>query len=152
MDTGIIGRLYIRGEADFASPRIRWLVALSLTPASHGNATGVGLADIITRRLYESIDLAATYTNVATSGFLERGKIPLVAQTPQAAIALALRLVAPVPLSEARVARIRDTLHLERVQVSEALLRAGPSRGDWEVVAPPRPLRFDTQGELADPL
>ncbi len=148
MDTAVIGRLYIRGEPDFPTPRIRWLVVLGLTPASHGNATGVGLADIITRRLYESIDLAATYKNVITSGFLERAKIPLIAETPQAAIDLALRLAGRAP----RVARIRDTLHLERIQVSEALLQAGPDHGDWEVITPPRALRFDAQGELAEPI
>jgi hypothetical protein len=150
MDTAVIGRLYIRGEPDFPSPRIRWLVALSLTPASHGNATGVGLADIITRRLYESIDFTATYKNVITSGFLERAKIPLVAETPQAAIHLALSLLG-LPPHQVRAARIRDTLHLERIQVSEALLQAGPSHGDWEVITPPRPMRFDERGELAEP-
>ncbi|MCC7353294.1 MAG: DUF2088 domain-containing protein, partial [Anaerolineae bacterium] len=122
MDTAVIGRLYIRGEPDFPAPRIGWLAVLGLTPASHGNATGVGLADIITRRLYESIDYATTYKNVAISGFLERGKIPLVAETQRAAIDLALRLTGREP----RVARIRDTLHLERIQVSAALLQAGP--------------------------
>ena len=148
MDTAVIGRLYIRGEPDFPAPRLRWLAALGLTPASHGNATGVGLADIITRRLYESIDYAATYKNVATSGFLERGKIPLIAETPQAAVDLALRLAGREP----RVARIRDTLHLERIQVSTALLQAGPNHGAWDVITPPRALRFDAQGELADPV
>ena len=34
-------------------PRIRKIVVLDLHDASHGNALGMGLADIITHRFYE---------------------------------------------------------------------------------------------------
>ena len=62
-----------------------------LTEASHGNALGVGLADVITRRLFSRIDFAETYANVFASTFLERAKIPIVAETDREAFAYALR-------------------------------------------------------------
>ena len=57
------------------------MMVCDLTDETHGNAIGVGLADVITRRLFAKIDYEATYANVITSSFLERGKIPVVADT-----------------------------------------------------------------------
>ena len=62
MDTNVIGRMMIRGTPEFARPRITNIVVLSLTPASHGNAAGLGLADFVPIRLIESVDLYATYS------------------------------------------------------------------------------------------
>ena len=66
------------------------IVVLDLTDETHGNANGVGLADIITRRLHERIDFEATYANVFTSTFLNRAYIPVVMETDRAAIEAAL--------------------------------------------------------------
>jgi hypothetical protein len=93
-----------------------------LTPETHGNAIGVGLADVITRRLFADIDYAATYRNVITSSFLDRGKIPVVAETDRDAFDIALRSCGHVPSGRERIVRILDTLHLEEVYVSQALL------------------------------
>jgi hypothetical protein len=81
----------MRDQPDAPSPRIRAIVATDLTAESHGNAIGVGLADVITRRLYDKIDRGDTYRNVITNSFLERGKIPVVAFTDREAFEIALR-------------------------------------------------------------
>ena len=60
------------------------MVVCDLTDETHGNAIGVGLADVITRRLFAKIDYESTYANVITSSFLERGKIPVVADNGSA--------------------------------------------------------------------
>ncbi|MCA1687979.1 MAG: hypothetical protein LC714_05190, partial [Actinobacteria bacterium] len=68
MDTNIIGRLRLQDLPEPTEPSIRYLAVLDLAPGSHGNATGVGLADFTTRRLVEKIDHEATYLNCLTSG------------------------------------------------------------------------------------
>ena len=122
MDTNVIGRYRVPGVAEPRSPRARWLAVLDLTEASHGNCIGIGLADMTTQRLASKMDSASYYMNSSTSGFLERTKMPLVCPTDQAAIDLALRLIAPVAPEQARVVRIQDTLHLAHFQVSQALV------------------------------
>ena len=94
-----------------------------LTDESHGNATGVGLADIITRKLYNKIDFDITYKNISTNGFLERGKIPFIAENDLEAVQLALRNCGNVPPGQERIIRIKDTLHLDELYVSEAIRR-----------------------------
>ncbi len=125
MDTNIIGRLRLEGAAEPESPRIKAIVVLDLTESSHGNALGIGLADFTTRRLLDKIDFKLTAKNVFTSGFLERGKIPLVLETDAEAIDAALTHVFranPQDRANARVVRIRNTLELEQVWVSSTLL------------------------------
>lgn len=143
MDTNVIGRLAIPGEAEFGGPRIKVIVALDLTEATHGNASGVGLADIITRRLFEKIDFPVTNMNTITSGFLERGKLPLIADTPEAACETALSLIRPTPPEEARLMRIQDTLHIEEMEISAALAKEAQGREDITLLSEPVPLRFD---------
>ena len=133
MDTNIIGRTHILGEPEPESPRIKIIVVTDLTDESHGNATGMGFADIITRRLYGKIDFAATYKNVVTAGFPDRAKLPMVMETDREALALALRGAGCRDISGARVARIRDTLHLGDVWVSDAVLDDLRNRSDIEM-------------------
>ena len=97
MDTNVIGRYRVPGVPDPRSPRVRYLAVLDLTDASHGNAVGVGLADITTARLAAKIDQTNFYINAAISGFLERGKLPMVCPTDQEAVDLGLRLLSPAP-------------------------------------------------------
>ncbi len=125
MDTNIIGRLRIPGESEPVSPRVKALVVLDVTAESHGNALGVGLADFTTRRLFEKIDFPLMTKNVITSGFLERGRIPLIFDTDAEAIDAALEHVFRSESHrrfDARVVRIRSTLELENILVSENLV------------------------------
>lgn len=123
IDTNVIGRIRVAGQAEPDRPRIKAILVASLSERSHGNAVGVGLADVITRALYERIDHEATYRNVITSTFLERGKIPLVAPDDQTAFQVALNSCGGVRTGEERILRIMDTLNLEEVYVSGAVLR-----------------------------
>lgn len=76
MDPNVIGRRGVRGGEDLTSPTIRAIAALSLAPASQGNATGVGLADFISQRLRDAIDEEKTFINSFTTGEMDRAKIP----------------------------------------------------------------------------
>jgi hypothetical protein len=116
MDPNVIGMW--RRNGGNPDRRIGRIVALDLSAASHGNATGVGMADVVTERLRAKIDFAATYTNAITSNFLTGAKVPLTVADDRAAIELACRPFAPAAL---RAARIRDTAHLEYLLISPAL-------------------------------
>ena len=93
-----------------------------LTEESHGNGLGVGLADFITKRLFEKIDLKVTYENVLTSNFLQRGNIPIIADTDKQAVEYALRTCGPIEPAKARIIRIKNTLKLDEIYVSESVL------------------------------
>jgi hypothetical protein len=121
MDPNVIGMHRRIGGP--AQRQIRRIVALDLSPESHGNAHGVGMADIVTQTLRDKIDWHTTYTNGLTSDFLSGGKLPLTCATPQEAVMLALK---PFPAEQARIVRIRDTAHLEDMWVSAALLAGLP--------------------------
>ncbi len=148
MDTNVIGRYWVNGVPEPASPRVRYIIVLDLTEASHGNAIGIGLADLTTRRLVDRIDQASYYLNASTSGFLHRTKIPLACPTDQAAVDLALRLLAPVPPEQARVVRIQDTLHLTHFWASAAVVADLAGLPTVTIGATPRPLAFSAEGTL----
>jgi hypothetical protein len=148
MDTNVIGRMRIAGEPDPARPRIQTIVALSLTPASHGNAVGVGLADLISRRLRDAIDDEAMAVNVITSGFLERGKIPITLPDDRAAIETALSRLPPAARQQPRLVRILDTLHVAEFDVAEALVDELAGQAGLSVVGEPEPMRFDAPGTI----
>lgn len=146
MDTNVIGRWRIEGEPEPEAPRIKAVVVLDLTEASHGNAVGTGLADFTTRRLLEKIDFPITTKNVFTSGFLQRGRLPLVYETDEAAIEAALDHVFrgnPDGRESARVIRIRSTLDLETIQVSPSLLDEVRASSGFLDADEPRPLDFE---------
>ncbi len=122
LDTNVIGRIRIPTEKEPLEPRIKTIYVSELTPASHGNATGMGLADVITERFRSQIDFESTYKNIVTSGFLERAKQPIVAPTDQAAFELCYRAAGPIPMESLRVVRIQDTLHVNELYVSASVL------------------------------
>lgn len=143
VDTNVIGRISIRGEEDPVTPDIRSVLITDLSEASHGNATGVGLADVITKNLYRKIDYDATYMNSITSSFLERCKIPLVAETDAAGVEIALRAANCRRPEEAWVVRIRSTLDLSNLLVSESAWIRLEGREDVERLSDPEPLLGD---------
>lgn len=121
LDTNIIGRLKIQDQPDAENPKIKNIIVMGLTEASHGNAIGMGLADYITKELFQKIDFQATYENVITSTFTERGKMPIVADTDQQAMQYAVRTSGPVSPEDLRIIRIRNTLRLDEMVVSQKI-------------------------------
>lgn len=122
MDTNVIGRLRIHGEPEPESPRIERIVVLDLAESSHGNANGIGLADFTTRRLLDKIDWKSTYLNNLSSTFVQRAMIPIVAESDEEAIRLSIRSLGLKDPDQLRIVRIPNTLHLEHIWVSGALL------------------------------
>jgi len=134
LDTNIVGRIKIETEKDPDTPKIKRIVITDLSEGSHGNSVGMGIADIMTERLKNKIDYKATYENVLTATFLERGKMPIVAESDKVALEYALRTCGPVEPENAKVIRIKDTLHLGEMYVSRAVLDEIKDRSNIEVI------------------
>jgi hypothetical protein len=140
MDTKTIGRMMITGENEPKHPMPRVIVVLDLTDESHGNAAGLGLADITTKRLISKVDWHATHVNVFTSGFIERDRIPVVAEDDRQALEWALEVAKVRDPEKARIVRIRDTNTLGVLYISQGL---------WDEAAADKRLRFVGEGKLA---
>ena len=131
-------------------PRVKKIVVLGLTPESNGNATGLGGADVITMRLFKEIDIPSTYANIITSMNLDGGAIPIVMNTEREAIQLAVKTVVRVKPENCRIVRIRNTLDIAQIQISEPLLAEVRARPDhFQIAAPATAFAFDAQGRLA---
>jgi len=149
MDTNVIGRHATFFERPFTHPRITFIVACDLTANSHGNGNGIGLADFTTRRLAERIDREPTYVNALTACSPAGPKLPVVLDTARDAVAVALECLGVPRVEDARVVRIKNTLHLGEVEVSEALLPELGNRADLHPLGAPAPLAFAADGSLS---
>jgi hypothetical protein len=121
IDTNVIGRLRIENENEPDTPAIKKIIVLDLSIASAGNAYGIGLADFITKKLFNKISFESTYANVIATGFYERIKIPFVANNEQEAIELAIKSCKLKRAGDAKILKIKNTLNLETVFVSKNL-------------------------------
>lgn len=138
MDTNVIGRLPIPGAPPMATPVINVIVVLDLTEATQGNANGMGLADITTARFASKVDFHATYVNVLTAGLvgLCKGGLPITLPTGHAAVATAVKVCGRADPAEARLVRIKNTLLLEELLVSPAMLSEVAANPDLELIGP----------------
>jgi hypothetical protein len=152
MDPNVVGRS-VNGYISALSfvpdyrPIIRRILVCGLTPESHGNASGLGMADFTTERTVAAMNANISYTNALTSLSLQSSKIPIVFADERTAIASGLSTLGLPDPRRARFARISDTLNLETLEVSESCLDDPASRA-LSVVVGPRPMRFDDRGNL----
>jgi hypothetical protein len=131
-------------------PTATKMVVLDLTDRSHGNASGMGLADITTRRLFNKIDFDFTYANLLTSTVTASGRIPLFMDTDRLAIQAAIKTSNVLDLKKIRIVRIANTLNIGEIYVSETMLKEVDQNSDMELIAPPTELVFDSMGNLID--
>lgn len=152
MDTNVTGRFWMPGESDPDAAKIDKIVVLDLSPETHGNAIGIGLADLTTRRVFDKIDYPSTYVNCLTQGTCATGKIPIWLPNDRDAIDTALRIMGPIDRSKARAIVVKNTQELEHIWISESL--AEQVRKDKrlarrvELLGEPREVQFDVLGTL----
>jgi hypothetical protein len=119
-----------------------------LTDQSKGNAIGIGLADITTKRLVDKIDYAATYKNSITGISLEKAAVPMHFETDREAIEVALSCLGLISPKKSRIVRIKNTLCLETVEVSEVYADEFDQRPDLEIIEGPDTFQFDGRNNL----
>ena len=145
MDTNVIGRWKATGFPEPEWPRIRRIVVLRLSKESDGNANGLGLADVTTKKLVEAIDWDATLMNVQTTGFWDRAFCPPFPGNDHDAISWALKGMKVSEDQAVSVARVRNTLHLGEFWLNET---AFASAEMCERMSDYMPLSFDGRGNL----
>lgn len=150
MDTNVIGLFRLLGEGP-RTPDYRYITTLRLTPESNGNATGIGMADLVTQKLVDDMNPDYTYMNCLTSMTVQGARVPMTLPTDQAAIDTGLGLARRAAGSDTPLmARITNTMELQHFQASEPLAEqleaAGVAARDGDPVA----LQFTPAGDLAD--
>ena len=121
MDPNVIGRLMVETRGDFERPVVTRLAVLDCSPESHGNAVGVGFADLTTERLVSQIDPVPFRLNVLTSCFLERARVPIALPSDLAVYEAAVQTCWRLDPAEARVVVIPNTLEVSTLWTSPAL-------------------------------
>lgn len=144
MDPNVIGMW--RRDGGLRQPDYRTLVVLDLTPESHGNAMGIGVADLTTRRVIDMLDMQATYTNALTAGVWTAARLPIALENDRVALETALSRVHDT--EKVRMARVTNTLHLGTFWVSAVLLPELGAIGGIEVDESPVELQFDGRERL----
>jgi hypothetical protein len=148
-DTKVVGRIGLPLVTDEPqSPKIKRIVVCDLTEGSEGNAVGVGIADIITQRLLDKIDMAALNINSVTGVCPEMGKIPLTLKNDREAIEIAIKCVGLIPIEQLKIMRIKNTSVLSEVDVSAAYEEELSNRKDLEIAIPKRAMVFDKEDNL----
>ena len=148
LDTNVIGRRMIAGEREPELPGISRVVVLDLSDNSQGNATGIGLADIITQRLYNKINFEKTLLNIISSTFIERAKIPLTMPTDKSAIQMGLMTCWVAEPLAARVMMIKNTRCLQKFFISNSLLPEAQKNSGLECSQLFSSFLFNKDGDL----
>jgi hypothetical protein len=146
MDTNVIGRRPGNFATSDGTPRIRRIFVRRLSEKTHGNAAGIGMADFTTDQLVADMDYQATVINCMTANRPESAATPVHYPNDCRAIEAALNSVGLDDPAEARVQRVRNTLHVEELLVSRTYDLA-EARCPLEVLGP-APLEFDDAGNL----
>lgn len=121
---------------------------LGLTEESHHSGVGMGMADAAPKRLLEQVDLEVTYPNAITSTVLEPVKIPPIMENDKEAIQLCLRTANEIDKENPRIIRIANTLELEHIMVSEAMLEEVKNNPNLLVQGEAFEMEFDENGNL----
>ena len=147
--TGTFSTPYAHGGV-----QVRRTCFLDLSAASHGNALGVGLANVITKRFFDKIDPEMMYPNCITSTVLTSARIPCVVATDKEAIQMCIRTCNGIDPAQARVVRISNSLHIGHIMLSEAYYQ-DVLAGKWPGLiarSAPEELSFDPSGALTTPI
>jgi hypothetical protein len=149
MDTNVVGRKYNdRKAADDEFPKVKRILVRGLTEETHGNACGIGIADFTTTRCVRQIDQRITAINCITGGHPSGAMIPIHFDSDREVLEGALAVVGLVSPADAKVLWIADTLRLAEVECSSAFWAMAGERDDLTVLTDPRPLEFDSKGNL----
>jgi hypothetical protein len=145
-DTSVAGRYHTPFRT--GGPQITRILTLDLTDASHGNANGVGILDFTTKRLYDKFRPEHTYPNSLTSTVPLSVKMPMVLKNDRQAIQAAVKTCNVEDRDAVRLVRVKNTVELERIWVSEMLVPYCEQHPNLEVLGPAVPFAFTGDGNL----
>jgi hypothetical protein len=150
MDTNVVGRkrAFRTQPPPQGMPAMRLIYVRGLSEKTHGNATGIGLADFTSTRLVRQMNHRATVINCLTAGYPEGAFIPVHFETDREVIDAALAIIGTRAPEQARILRIHNTMHLDEMDVSEPCLADPERQTDFAPMGRPRSLEFDAAANL----
>lgn len=148
MDPNISGR-FVLPKYCSGGIQAEKCVILDLTDETHGNAQGIGLAEVTTRRLFNKMKLEMTYPTGVTNTFLHLMKIPMIMDNDREAIQLALCCCPEADDQDnLKMIRIQDTMHIDEIEISEGLLPLAKADPNIEILTEPYDFAFNEEGNL----
>ncbi|ERG97048.1 hypothetical protein [Haloquadratum walsbyi] len=151
LDTNVIGRRpFAINEPEPNQPNIKRIYVRGLTETTHGNAMGMGSADIVHKDVPADLETTPTLINALTASTIRGVKLPPVVETDRAGLIAALSTIGVVDLDTVRMLRATDTMHLHRFYASPALITEARDRADLRVIEEPSPIAFDN-GQFTAP-
>ena len=134
------------------APTVNRIMVRDLTNLTEGNATGIGVADVTTQNLLRKIDWTKVYVNIVTAGVLEGARLPIVADTDQDALGIALRGCIGVQSKNSRIVRIKNTLEMTTIWASEPLIPEIEKNSDQELISDLFDMPFNKNGAITSPI
>lgn len=119
------------------------VVVLDVSEESHGNAIGIGYSSVITRKLYQKLDLTSMYLNAITCTVLGGARIPIVMDNDMMAIKVAIKTCNEIDFDKVRIVRIQNSLSLERIMLSEVFYEEALQNPNIEILTEPKELLFE---------
>ena len=151
MDTNVVGRKFLdHRAAEDEYPKIKRIIVRGLTDETHGNAAGIGGAELCSRRVLDQIDMNATKINCTTGGSPVGAMLPVYYDTEREVLDTAFSTIGLAPPAEAGVIWIRNTLQVVEVECSECYLDEVRERDDLTILTDLREIEFDDHGDLVD--
>ena len=150
-DPNITGRIEVISQQEKfreIAPNIKKIVLLDITDPSHGNAVGMGEADIVSYRFANKVDFSSTFTNVITNNYLKAAALPLYGNSDLDSIKIAVKTSMVQDNDKLKIVRIKNTLDLFEFEVSEAYIKEFSSRDDIEILSEPYNWEFDMDKNL----
>ncbi len=151
MDTNVIGRKFhdhIAAEHEW--PKVKRIIVRGLTEATHGNATGIGIAEFCRSRLVEQMDHKITRINCLTGGHPVAAMLPLDYSSDRDCLDIAFPTIGLTEPPDAQLMWIHNTLEVSELECSVAYLNEAKDRPDLEILCEPRPVQFDESGNWPD--
>jgi hypothetical protein len=145
-DTNVVGRYH--SEHVTGGPKITRVAILDIAAESNGNGNGLGMADFTTVRAVEKFDFAQTYPNTLTALLTGGVKIPMVLMNDRQVLQACMKTSYRERWEEARIVRIRNTLSLNEIEVSESIVPEIEHDPRFEIIGEPYELQFDNEGNL----
>ncbi len=153
LDPNVAGR-FVRsnGPAYTDHPTVQHIAVLDLTPETHGNASGIGLADLMSLRVLQKIDLPSTYVNCMTASHLAGAMLPVVMENDLACLRAAVKTAVRWTPDTLKLVLIRNTLDVGEIWISPGLLEEARAHSHLEISPTAAPMVFDADGNLVSPL
>lgn len=149
MDTNVIGRYMTLGVKEPEKPSVSRIYVRDLTQASHGNATGIGLADFTHRRLINQVKLQDTFINSLNGTGPDKCRIPPFFAQDKTALKACFASTG-VSTSDVKLLWIKNTLQTSPFFASKPSVTDcnEKEKGEVSQVGPWEELKFDKNGDF----